>query len=338
MRVLIVDDSILVRNMVGKLIESFPDYTLAGEAPNGKKGAELVAELDPDLVVMDVNMPVMDGIEATDLIMKTHPVPIIIFTSEDVAEVGYKAIDAGALEVLPKPDIGRMNDSEFARQLESLFSHVIHFGKVKLGLKDEREPLERIRPRTMKVGPFQLVLIGASTGGPGAVRTVLSSLPGDFPLPLMLSQHIQEGFDKGYADWLNQSTDLNVRVAKSSDRLEKGTVLVAPATHHLVCLGNRVIWDDGPRVGNQKPSIDKMFQSAVKTYGSKCLAVLLTGMGRDGAQGCRDILVKGGHTLVQDRESSVIFGMPKAAIELDGASEILPLKEIGPTLIERTSR
>jgi len=351
MKILIVDDSILIRGMLKSLIESFDDFTVAGEAPNGKKAIEMVLSVKPDLVLMDINMPEMDGITATEIIMKTSPLPVVIFTSEDVAEVGFRALNKGALEVIPKPDINQMNNPEFRRGFETILKHVVRYA----GLKLSRSPIPRpsedfdratfsreglapaISPRPAGT-PYRLVVMGASTGGPTAVRTVLSGLPADFPLPLILSQHIEVGFDTGYAEWLNDATPLHVRIARKHDQTVPGEVLVAPATHHLITRNGEVLWDDGPRVGNQKPSIDKMFTSAAETYGAGVVGILLTGMGRDGALGCERIVKSGGKTLVQDEESSMIFGMPRAAIELNAASEVVALKDMAEALIHRIRR
>ena len=342
MRVLIVDDSIIVRGMVKALIESLDGFSVAGEASNGKKAIEMVRELHPDIVLMDINMPEMDGIQATGIIMETTPLPIIIFTSEDVAEVGYKALNRGAMEIIPKPDINQMNNQEFRHEFENILKHVVKFGQFKINLsttsvnnfKSDHFSKEGLTPvKSSEFNKqFNLVVIGASTGGPTAVRTVLSGLPADFSSPIIITQHIEIGFDKGYSEWLNDASPLYVRIARKHDQLKSGEVLIAPATHHLVCRNGEVFWDDGSRINNQKPSVDKMFTSASQSYGNTLIGILLTGMGRDGAKGCKNIISNGGKTLVQDKESSMIYGMPKAAIELQAASKILPLKDISRVL------
>ena len=341
MKVLVVDDSILARGMIKSLLESL-GLEVIGEAGNGKKAIDAVKALRPDLLLMDVNMPEMDGITATGKIMEECPLPIIIFTSEDIAEVGFKALNLGALEVVPKPDIHQMNNPEFKATFKTILENVSRFGSFKLKNKSGQpssipspsDGLKNILPGGKK---FTAAVIGASTGGPSAVRTVLQSLPGDFPLPILLAQHIEEGFDKGYAEWLNEAAALKVRVAEERDKPVAGEVLVAPATHHLICNGPYAIWDDGPRVDNQKPSINKMFESAAGVYKDSLLGVLLTGMGADGARGCKKIIETGGETLVQDAATSMIFGMPKAAIEMNAATLVLPLQDIGKAMIRKAS-
>ncbi len=333
MRVLIVDDSMLIRSMLRALLESF-EYEIAGEEGNGKKGVEAARRLRPDLILMDINMPVMDGITATGIIMKENPVPIVIFTSEDIAEVGWTALTQGAVEIIPKPDIHQMNDKDFKLKLKTILDHAVKFKTPESNSNEGMEGLKQ-SPFTEPRTTGNLVVIGASTGGPSAVKTVLEALPEDFPIPIIITQHIEEGFDVGYAEWLNESAKLHVRIASSHDKIAAGEVIVAAATHHLICRKESLFWDDGPRLDNQKPSVDKMFTSAAESFGSGITGVLLTGMGMDGAKGCLEILKKGGTTIIQNKESSMIFGMPKAAIELGAASKILPLTEIAAELIAR---
>lgn len=338
MRILLVDDSILVRAMLRSLIESIPGYQVAGEESNGKRAIDAVQDLKPDLLVMDVNMPIMDGIEATKIIMNEHPLPILIFTNEDIDRVGYQALAMGALEVIPKPDIDKINSEEFRKDFALILENAVRFGKMRTGLLARAGETARPQGDDGSRGvSYRLVAIGTSTGGPSAVRTILAGLPGDLPVPLIISQHIEVGFDRGYAQWLDEATPLKVSLAEDAILPEKGHVYVAPATRHLLCRGGKLCLDDGPRLDNQKPSVDKMFYSAARDYGADLLGVLLTGMGRDGAKGCVEILSKGGHTLVQDEASSMIFGMPKAAIEMQGASQILPLEAIPREIIRRVS-
>lgn len=330
MRLLLVDDSMLVRSMMKTLLSQWDGFEIIGEASNGTAGVEMAAKLRPDLILMDVNMPEMNGIEATRQIMENFPVPIIVFTSEDVSKIGFDAINSGALEVVPKPDITKMNDPVFTKGFRTVLDHAVRFGSLKIGSSPSSAGFLRGGLDARK--PFDLLVIGASTGGPSAVRKVLSDLPGNYPVPVLLSQHIELGFDQGYADWLDEATELKVSLAGESQKLQAGTVLVARATHHLVCSRGAAFLDDGPAIANQKPSIDRMFLSALEEYGNRLAGVLLTGMGQDGAKGCKAIVDRGGTTLVQNRQSSMIFGMPKAAIEMGGASRVLSLEEIGPVL------
>jgi two-component system chemotaxis response regulator CheB len=337
MRIVLVDDSMLVRGMVKTMLESLGGYDVVGEAATGKKGIEVVRQLKPDLLLMDINMPEMDGITATGILMKESPLPIVILTSEDVGSIGYMALNNGAVEVVPKPDIYQMNDPEFLENLKNILDHAVRFSSFRF--QSHPTSPSAVTPMGISAAKpgrkIRIVVIGASTGGPSAVRIVLSGLPADFPVPILISQHIEEGFDGGYAEWLDESVSLKVRLAKDYDNLNAGSVLIAPATRHLLCSESSVMLDDGPRVDNQIPSVNKMFSTASKAFGAGVLGVLLTGMGRDGSLGCLDIVKGGGITLIQDEESSMIYGMPKAAVELQAASVVLPLDSIAAEIIRR---
>ncbi len=347
MKIVLVDDSYLVRSIIKQLLESLGGFEVVGEGSNGQQAIELVKSLKPDLLLMDVNMPLMDGITATEIIMQNTPLPIVILTSEDISEVGFNALNKGALEVIPKPAVSKMNDPEFAASFKTVLENTGRFGSFRLNKKMIIEKTELTPPAgdfsSLSVKPSPglsggkactLVVIGASTGGPSAVREVLKGLPGNFPVGILLSQHIEEGYDEGYARWLDEGTELTVRISEENDTIQPGTVLVAPSTYHLCCTKQKAYWDDSPKLQNQKPSVDKMFFSAAASHGSGVIGVLLTGMGRDGADGCLKILQSGGRTLVQDRETSLIYGMPKAAAELNAATKILPLQKISSELKE----
>jgi len=321
MRILLVDDSALIRNIL-KSIFSETDIVIAGEASNGEQGVELVKTLRPDLVLMDINMPILNGLEATERIMKEHPVPICIFSNEVDSDLTVKALGYGALDAIRKPDIDKMNDPDFLKSFLSRLKGMAsaHFSPGK-GIKAAPGP--RV---------FQAVVMGASTGGPVALKELLSRLPSDFPLGIALVQHIEDRFDKSFAQWLNTQTGLSVQLALGGEELLPGVVWVAPAGKHLIVREGRLVLDDGPKVVNQKPSVDRLFETGADWFGRGLIAVLLTGMGTDGASGCVRVKEKGGHTIVQDETSSAIFGMPKAAIERGAAVTVLPLIEISEFL------
>ncbi len=331
MRILIVDDSALIRSMVKSFLTlDEQDFLIAGEASNGERAIEMNRKLDPDFIIMDINMPIMDGLEATRRIMQEKPVPILIFSNEIDAEISYKAINNGAIDVMRKPDIDQFNHPEFyqgfLRKIRLLTQKQVGFAsKTPAKISHIKEGIQQT---------CHMVVIGASTGGPAAVREVLRHLPGHFPVGIVLVQHLEKGFDQGYAHWLNDASALNVRLVEKTEEIQPHEVFVAPVDKHLIIHGNRIRLDDGPRVLFQKPSVDVLFESAANVFGNTLLGILLTGMGRDGATGCVSIVSKGGFTLVQDRATSAIFGMPKAAIEMGGASKILPLQGIIEYLID----
>jgi two-component system chemotaxis response regulator CheB len=356
-----------MRNILKQVLTD-AGVTIAGEAGNGQIAADLVGSLNPDLVLMDFNMPIMNGLQGTGKIMARNPTPIIIFSNEVDAQLSYQAIQAGAVEVMAKPDLDKFNDPKFIEQFLATLraAAATKESLVARGARPLSPPTptqstapQPTRPATTGMlgraaayssapspsasqvrrpspGPrnFDAVVIGASTGGPVAVRDLLSALPGDFPLGIALVQHIEDRFDAGYATWLDGLCALSVRLAKDGDSFTPGQVVVAPGNRHLICSSTRLSLDDGPKVGNQKPAVDRLFETAAKAYKTRVIGVLLTGMGADGADGCVAIKGAGGTTLVQDQATSFIYGMPKAAAERGGASRILPLGDIARVLLE----
>lgn len=323
MKILVVDDSALVRSVLKNVLSSDPTVEMVLEASNGADGVELNERMNPDVVIMDIDMPVMNGLEATKAIMTSRPVPILVMSGHLDSMRAYTAIENGAVEAIPKPDLDQFNNSEFYSKF---------MGRINGALK------ARITPRNISVGilekennkkDFRMLVMGASTGGPGAVRRILQNIKSEISVPIVLVQHMETGFDTGYVNWLDQECEhLTVEMARHNMVPVPGHVIVAPADRHLKFEGNVLALDDGPEVLNQKPSVDILFNSAAKLYGSKVLGVLLTGMGSDGADGCVELRKYGGYTLVQNEESCVIFGMPRAAIEKNGADLVLSLEDI----------
>ncbi len=327
MRVLLVDDSALVRGILKQVLED-AGFQIVGQASTGLKGVELVQSLAPQLVIMDINMPVMDGLAATRTIMASNPVPILILSSQIEAHQGFDALSAGAMEVMAKPRIADFDDPAFLAAF---------LGKVRTLAENPMANRSRaVEPSVQRQAvrqSFQLVVMGASTGGPQAVRQILEALPARFPLAIVLVQHLEQDFDRSYVQWLQEGTPLSVRLAEDGEVPAPGAVLVGPVGVHLQVEGNELRYDRGPAVLNQKPAVDVLFQSAARAYGNRTLGVLLTGMGQDGADGCVTIRRLGGHTLVQDAATSAIWGMPRVATERGGASEVLALEAIPSRLI-----
>jgi len=325
MRIIVADDSAIIVSILQHFFEHDEEITIAGVARNGQAAVDLARSLNPDAVIMDIKMPVMDGLTATKIIASETGVPVLMFSGEITPENSFAAYQAGAVEVLAKPDMDRLNDKEF----------IDYFRGLILGLKKNRN----LRPKDGKLPEeihrkISLVVMGASTGGPKTVRQILQNLPGDFPAGIALVQHLEPGFEAGYTQWLNDGTALSVMLVEKKTEIASGHVYVSPAIRHLVVDGDRLDLDDGPRVLNQKPAVDVLFRTAAARFGPSLLGVLLTGMGRDGADGCSEIIKKGGLTVVQDAETSDIFGMPRAAIEQDAASYIVGLPDIPSKLID----
>ncbi len=321
-KILIVDDSAVIRSFLKKVINLDERFELVGEVEDGEKAIEACAALHPDLVIMDITMPVMDGITATKLIKRQSIPPIIVvFSTADMSSLGYKAIGAGAIEVIKKPEMLDMDSTFFKRFCDKLAA----IGQRKKKSVDVNAVSMQPRSKSYKV-----LLIGASTGGPIAVQRVLKEIGSPFPLPILITQHIDKTFDKNFARWLSDTTGTSVVIPEENAKLENGVAYLAPAGKHMVLNPNGTIHlSDTERVHFLKPAVDPMFISAAKVFGEKAMAVLLTGMGNDGAEGCVEIKKAGGYTIAEAASSCVVFGMPKAAIMAGGATAILPLEKIG---------
>jgi two-component system, chemotaxis family, protein-glutamate methylesterase/glutaminase len=330
MKVMLVDDSIIIRNILKKILEDHSDIHIVGEASNGKNAVEMNQKLNPDIIIMDINMPIMNGLEATRVIMQDCPVSIMIFSSELDSIDSFTALKYGALEVMSKPTIDQFNDSEF---YNDFISKLQSLSEIKFNHNNLEKTLEgSVHGNINK--KIDLIVMGASTGGPAAVNSILKELKPDMPVGIVLVQHIEANFDEKYAEWLNSECDLSVRLAKENDFPKPGEVLIAPVGKHLIFKNMVLAFDNGPKVLNQKPSVNSLFASAANQFGASLAGVLLTGMGADGADGCVLIKKNKGYTIVQDKETSTIFGMPRVAIEKGGASIVLPLNEISKYIME----
>lgn len=339
-RVLVVDDSSLVREVLARMLESDPEVRVVGFAADGREAVAQAARLRPDLITMDISMPRLGGLEATEEIMAYHPTPILIVTSaQDRRGVGWTmdALARGALEVIEKPSV--TPDGTWDALRRPLVEKVKLLAGVRVitHLKGRARAL-RLARAAGRPGPYAMVAVGVSTGGPGVLARILRALPGDFPLGMVVVQHISEGFTGGLVEWLTRETSLRVRLARDGDVVAAGTVLIAPeGVHTLVQRGGRIRLSRGLPVGGHRPSADVLFQSVAATYRSAAIGVLLTGMGTDGALGLEAIRKAGGRTLVQDEETSAVFGMPKAAIDLGAAEEVLPPDAIALRLVQMAS-
>jgi two-component system chemotaxis response regulator CheB len=333
---LVVDDSPLARDIITMILQEDPDIQVIGQAENGQVAVELVEALHPDVVTMDIMMPVMDGLTAIQQIMAFNPTPILVVTSSGEAEVAYKAISGGALEVMQKPDMsaGPAEWEGFARRVKVL-AQVRVITHVRGRGAGSTQILPFMGPAAAQVGSQGRILaVGASTGGPAALAKLLGGLPPDLTVGVVVVQHIAEGFVPGLVNWLSSVTMLTVKVAEEGESVHAGTVYIAPTGSHTAVTHNgRLKLLDTPPVDSQRPAVDVLFDSIQQQYGRRAIAVLLTGMGRDGARGLKAIREAGGRTLAQDEASCVVFGMPKAAIELEAAEQVLPLTDIPTTVV-----
>lgn len=340
-RVLVVEDSLTVRKYLVDVVSAHPELDVVGEAEDGKAAIELCQRLRPDVVTMDMILPAMSGLAATEYIMAYCPTPILVVSaSANRGELfqTYDALAAGAVDVLDKPT-GDSRDEAWERKLVAALKVVARI-KAITHPRGRLGPARPMAPDPAPAGPRtakpRAVLIGASTGGPAAIVGILRSLPPDFPIPLLLVLHMGPPFAAALADWLSGQSPLPVGYARDGEALPapgQGRVVMAPPDRHLVIQGGRLRLIDGPERHSCRPSVDVLFESASRELGSQCTACLLTGMGRDGAEGLLAIRRAGGLTLVQDEATSVVFGMPREAILLGAAERVLPVDAFASALL-----
>ena len=329
-RVLIVDDSAVTREVLTALLNSDPEIRVIGQASTGLEAVEMTASLRPDLVMMDLMMPGMDGMDATRRIMARHPTPVLFLSSFFDKDGSYSradAIAAGALDVVEKPAL--MPDWRWQNSAGKLIQKVKSLAKVPViaHIHGARKLLAQEETQFESfVGPAaDVVAIGASSGGPRVIEALLSSLPSTYALGIVVVQHMTDGFTTSMLRWLQERCVLQIKVSEDGDAIVPRRVLFTPENWHLVAgIGGRIHLSDSEPVNGHRPSIDVTFQSIAKVYGARSAGILLTGMGSDGAKGLLAIRQAGGVTIAQDEESSPIFGMPRAAIELRAAQQVLP--------------
>lgn len=336
-RVLVVDDSGFFRRRVTEIINADGRMEVVGVAANGQEAIEKNESLKPDVITMDYEMPVMDGITAIRHIMRSRPTPVLMFSSltHEGARVTLDALDAGALDFLPKNfDAIAKDAASIKRALTDKIAAVARSQSRVVTPAAPARPAASVRSR---LSQKELVVIGTSTGGPAALQTLFKTIPAGFKTPIVIVQHMPGSFTKAFADRLNGLSPLTVKEAVDGDRLLPGHVYVAPGGMQLMvdrrAGGSIVIRESDERV-NYRPSVDIAFASAAKHYGNKVLGVVLTGMGADGRDGARLIKQAGGHIWAQDEASCVIFGMPMAVIKEGLSDEVVTLNDLGSRLTE----
>jgi len=333
MRIALVNDVMAAVEAMRRVILSKREHEVAWIARNGGEALDLYTNDAPDLILMDLIMPGMDGVEATRRIMAQKPCAIVVVTaslSHQSARV-FEAMAAGALDAVNTPVLDRSGTDEGARALLGKIETIRRLIGSDTGRSTPTPAQQAERQSARRGNP--LIGIGASAGGPTALARVLAHLRADFPAPVIIVQHVEPHFAPGLVDWLNGQTPLRVRLARGGDRPQAGTALVAGQDNHLV-FGNprRLVYTRYPVNCVYRPSIDVFFKSANQFWPGEVIGVLLTGMGRDGAEGLRTLHCRGHYTIAQDRPSSAAYGMPRTAAELRAASEVLALDKIGPRL------
>ncbi len=340
-RVMVVEDSLVVRQLLVHIISRDPRLTVAAAVESAEEALQEIGRVQPDVISMDIRLPGMDGLEATRRIMTERPTPIVVIADsiEDSSlKISMNALRAGALTVVEKP-VG-VSSAGYAGIAETICTQLYIMSQVPV----VRQRSFAWRPETpapafnreMETGLSRPSVMGiaASTGGPPALAKVLGSLPADFPLPILLVQHMGAPFMEGFASWLNGLLPLDVRLAQDQEIPVGGRVYVAPGDRHLLLSPAGTLRISGePPIGNQRPSATALFQSMAKTVGRRGLGVLLTGMGEDGAKGLVELRQAGGYTVAEDESTAVVYGMPAAAQRMGGVRVSLPLDLIAPRIL-----
>jgi two-component system, chemotaxis family, protein-glutamate methylesterase/glutaminase len=333
-RVVVVDDSPTSRQVLVAILRADHEIEVVGQAADGLEAVEMVKRLRPDIVTMDVQMPKLDGFAATKRIMVEAPTPILITTSVDphVLSVSLEAVRMGALAVHAKP--GPPTAPAFDEEARELVRQVKAMSYVKVVRHYEPSPAQAPLTQTPAVValhemPAEVVAIAASTGGPRAIHSILTTLPADYPVPILVVQHLSHGFIPGFAGWLDKASRLKVKPAQEDEALRPGTVYVAVDDHHLcVTPSRRIHLSTTEAVGGFRPSGTVLFESVATAFGSRAVAVILTGMGRDGVDGLRAIRRAGGRTVAESEATAIVYGMPAAAVGAGLADFILPLDQV----------
>jgi len=338
-RVLVVEDSLTVRKRLVEVLAGDPDLEVVAEAADGQRAIELCQSLRPDVMTLDMMMPLMTGVPVTEYVMAYCPTPILIVSaSTNRGELfkTYEALAAGALDVLEKPRASCV-PGEWERNFIStvkLLSRIKVITHPRARLAQMRSPAgaPELPPRSEPSQP-RVVAIGASTGGPAAVLAILRELPANFSLPVLVVIHLGLPFAAALAEWLDGQSAIRVRYARDGEPLPASGILLAPPGQHLVLRGGQLRLTDEPERHSCRPSVDVLFESLAREMGSGCIACLLTGMGKDGALGLLAARQAGAVTLAQNEASSVVFGMPGEAIRLGAAQRVLSIEEIAPALV-----
>ncbi|HJT54640.1 MAG TPA: chemotaxis response regulator protein-glutamate methylesterase [Candidatus Angelobacter sp.] len=352
-RVLVVDDSAFMRKVLQGIIATDPQLQVCGEARDGRDALAQLESLKPDVISMDINMPHMDGLEATEVIMSSNPHPVVIVSSEsrDGAEVTLKALQLGAIDFVAKPSSGI--DFDMSSVKDELCRKLKMAAKVRVvrtAARANSQPKTAIREQPAQAkaepakpaarplsengghrgaGKFPIVVVASSTGGPATLMKLIPEFPADFPGAVIVVQHMPGNFTSQFSKQLGEVSAMKVKEAEAGEIVVPGQVYVCPGANHLrVSATGRIVLDDGPRIGGYRPCADLTIESVVAYCGANAVAVILTGMGNDGSKGVQSVRAAGGHVIAQDESTAVIFGMPQEAIKTGAVDQVLPIDGI----------
>lgn len=341
-KVLVVDDSALVRSLLAEIIRDTPDMILVGAAPDAYVARDMVNQLTPDVITLDIEMPRMDGLAFLEKLMAARPTPVVMISTltEEGAEASLRALELGAVDFIPKPKLGVTSG---IREYAEIILEKIRVAagiRVKALVKKHRPDIgnEKKLSLSSMQSTEKIIAIGASTGGTEAIKDLLIQLPSAVP-GIVITQHMPAGFTRTYAERLNRTTRLHVVEAKGGERILPGHAFLAPGGYHLMVVRSgadyRVKLSDAEPVHRHRPAVDVMMQSIAEAGGKNVIGLLLTGMGKDGAKGMLEIRNRGGFTIAQDEASCVVYGMPKEAVAVGGVDQVVSLERMGQVLLEK---
>ena len=338
-RILIVDDSAFMRKMLSDLFAGENDFIVLDTARNGKDAIDKVKRLKPDLVTMDVEMPVMDGIQSLEVIMRESPTPVVMVSSltQAGAEATIRALALGAVDFVAKVSGPISNISGISAELIAKCRSAVRANVARLAIPLHKPSIPNTTMKPAVVQGDRIVAIGTSTGGPRALQEVITKLPGNLPCGVLIVQHMPPGFTKSLADRLNSISSLTVKEAGNNDIIQPGMVFIAPGDYHNG--NNKIIkLNQSPPLAGHRPAVDPMFESVAKIYGDKVVGVILTGMGHDGAKGMQLIKQQNGYNIAEDQSTAVVFGMPKSAIEMGVIDKVSPIHAIAAEIIKSVTK
>lgn len=324
-KVLTVEDSTLIRTIINNTVKTMEGIELVGTAENGKVALLKIQELKPDVITLDMVMPVMDGIETLEKLRKFSDIPVIVLSARNDKSTTFRALENGAQDFLTKPESISKNKNRFKKDLETRIK-ALASRPTQSTLHLEGEQTNHTKPLPIK--NTNAIVIGASTGGPKVISSLIQSLPSSLSIPIFIVQHMPKGFTASFAERLNAVSSVSVVEAEDGMSIERGKVYIAPGGYHLVIENHLLRLLDTEKVHGVKPAVDLLFESAVQVYRKKILGILLTGMGKDGAKGCLAIKNAGGYVLAQNEKSSVVYGMPRYAAEVGAVDELLSINQI----------
>jgi len=332
MKIAIVNDVAAIRHLLNQIITEKSNHTVLWSAENGKVAVEKASEQAPDMILMDLFMPVMDGVEATEKIMKTSPCAILVVTASvsENADMVFRAMSHGALDAISTPNLNPLNKNS---NIDEFFNKLSIVERL-ISSSDRLKGTRGIPTTITHTDDLPLVCIGSSTGGPGALVNILSNIPETIDAAFVVIQHVDRNFTQGLCDWLDAQTSLKVTIAAAGIKPQKGHVYIAGGDEHLsISETGQFLLDMEPIEYVYRPSINISFESASRHWPGRTIGVLLTGMGSDGAEGLLSLKNTGAHTIAQDKDSCAVFGMPRAAINLDAASSVLPVEKIANDIL-----